>query len=64
MNDHRACEASLSIGIKQSMRDSGPFVDLTSYEGSNNNVKEKPEEEDEEAALALEYEWFIRGDTP
>jgi hypothetical protein len=46
------------------VRDSDPFVDLTSYEGSNNNVKEKPEEEDEEAALALEYEWFIRGDAP
>jgi hypothetical protein len=28
MNDHRAWEAPLSVGIERSMRDSGPFIDL------------------------------------
>jgi hypothetical protein len=32
MNDHRAWEAPLSIGIKRLMRDSGSFIDLAGGE--------------------------------
>jgi hypothetical protein len=67
MNDHRAWEAPLSVGIEHSMRESGPFIDLTGGEGSSSGagpseVKEEPE--DEETRLAREYAWFIHGDAP
>jgi hypothetical protein len=39
MNDHRAWEASLSIGIERSMHDTGRFIDLTGSEGSSNNAR-------------------------
>jgi hypothetical protein len=57
MNDHVFWEAPLSVGIEHSMRESDPFINLTSGEGSSNGVgprevKEEPEEEDEETRLA------------
>jgi hypothetical protein len=55
MNDRRACEVPLSVGIEHSMRKYGPFIDLTGSEGSSSGVgpsKVKEEPKDAETRLA------------
>jgi hypothetical protein len=63
MTDHRAWEAPLSISIEHLMRDIGRYVDFIGGAGQS-HVKEDLEEEDEEAALAQEYKWFIYHPSP
>jgi hypothetical protein len=51
------------LGIDQSMRDIGRFIDLTDDKGSScstrsSRVNQELEEEDEEVELAWEYKWF------
>jgi hypothetical protein len=46
MNEHGAYATPLAISIKQSMRDTSRFIDLTDNEGMSYRIKEEGEEED------------------